>query len=192
MVSPLRPSSRDVTSYDKSHVTSSRIFPYWLRDTVEGSQSRQSAKLFLQSSELGLPQSLTRRRVRPPPLRFWGEGQTRWREKGWGSPNSDEGTHSVVLFIYIGTLCGVMGWGVRCGKRGREYSSQPVRRYWTADHRQSCPNMIWLLHRNKCLAKYGHAAARFQLVRHIFRIRFSEPKRAFAIMTFLVKLRRPW
>ncbi len=32
------------------------------------SQSRQSAKLFLQSSELGLPHSLTRRRVCPPPL----------------------------------------------------------------------------------------------------------------------------
>jgi hypothetical protein len=31
-------------------------------------QSRQSAKLFLKSSELGLPQPLTRRRVCPPPL----------------------------------------------------------------------------------------------------------------------------
>ncbi len=30
-------------------------------------QSRQRAKLFLQSSELGLPQPLARRRVRPPP-----------------------------------------------------------------------------------------------------------------------------
>jgi hypothetical protein len=31
-----------------------------------GTQSRQSAKLFLQSSELGLPQPFTRRRVCPP------------------------------------------------------------------------------------------------------------------------------
>ncbi len=31
-------------------------------------QSRQSAKLFFQSSKLGLPQPLTRRRVCPPPL----------------------------------------------------------------------------------------------------------------------------
>ncbi len=30
-------------------------------------QSRQNAKLFLESSELGLPQPLTRRRVSPPP-----------------------------------------------------------------------------------------------------------------------------
>jgi hypothetical protein len=33
----------------------------------------------------------------PPP--FWGEGQTRWLERGWESPNSDEGTHTVVLFL---------------------------------------------------------------------------------------------
>ncbi len=46
-------------------------------------QSRQSAKFFLQPSELGLPRPLTKRRVR-----------------GWESPNSDEGTYTVVLFIY--------------------------------------------------------------------------------------------
>jgi hypothetical protein len=64
-------------------------------------QSTQSAKLFLQSSELGLPQPLTPRQVCPPPLpRFWREGHTRWRERGWGSPNSDEGTYTVVLFTY--------------------------------------------------------------------------------------------
>jgi hypothetical protein len=69
-------------------------------------QSRQSAKFFLQLSELGLPQPLTRRRVCPPP-RCWGEGHTRWLERGWDweSPNSDEGTYTVVLFIYtVGTL----------------------------------------------------------------------------------------
>jgi hypothetical protein len=56
-------------------------------------QSRQSAKLFLQSPELGLPQPLTRR--------FWGEGHTCWQERGgWESYNSDEGTYTVVLFIY--------------------------------------------------------------------------------------------
>ena len=35
-----------------------------------------------------------------PSPRFWGEGYTRWRERGWKSPNSDEGTFTVVLFIY--------------------------------------------------------------------------------------------
>jgi hypothetical protein len=50
--------------------------------------------------ELGLPQPLTRRQACPPP-RFWGEGHTCWRERGWESPNSDEGTYIVVLFIYI-------------------------------------------------------------------------------------------
>jgi hypothetical protein len=41
-----------------------------------------------------------------------GEGHTRWRERGWESPNSDEGTYTVVLFINtyfvytsIGYLC---------------------------------------------------------------------------------------
>ncbi len=37
-------------------------------------QSRQSAKLFLQSSELGLPQPLTRRRVCPTPRLVPGGG----------------------------------------------------------------------------------------------------------------------
>ncbi len=31
------------------------------------------------------------------PLWFWGEGHTGLRERGWGSPNSDEGTDTVVL-----------------------------------------------------------------------------------------------
>ncbi len=31
-----------------------------------------------------------------PPARFCGEGHTRWREIGWESPNSDEGTYTVV------------------------------------------------------------------------------------------------
>jgi hypothetical protein len=31
----------------------------------------------------------------PPPLWFWGEGHTRWRERGWESPNSNEGTYTV-------------------------------------------------------------------------------------------------
>ncbi len=35
----------------------------------------------------------------PPPPVLW-EGLTRLRERGWGSPNSDEGTYTVVLFIY--------------------------------------------------------------------------------------------
>jgi hypothetical protein len=63
-------------------------------------QSRQSAKLFLLSSDLGLPQPLTRRRVcYPPPPAVLGGG-AHSLERGVGSPNSDEGTYTVVLFIY--------------------------------------------------------------------------------------------
>jgi hypothetical protein len=71
----------------------------------------QSAKLSLQSSELGLPQPLASWRVCPPPRWFRGEGHIRWRERGWESPNSDEGTYTVVLYrvlqcihIYVHTL----------------------------------------------------------------------------------------
>ncbi len=53
-------------------------------------QSRQSAKLFLQSPELALPQPLTRRRVCPPP-----RGHTRWRERG----------HTLWYSLYIRTVC---------------------------------------------------------------------------------------
>ncbi len=42
-------------------------------------QSRQSARLFLQSSELGIPHLLTRRRDCPP-----GSGHPLLRERGWG------------------------------------------------------------------------------------------------------------
>ncbi len=51
-------------------------------ETGSGAQSRQSAKLFLLPSELGLPH--------PSPA-----GRGKERESGWGSPNSDEGTYTV-------------------------------------------------------------------------------------------------
>jgi len=73
-------------------------------------QSRQSAKPFLKSSELGLPQPLTRRRVCPP---FWfrGEGHTRCRYRGRDSPNSNEGTYTVVLKYMLCTLWSHMKGG---------------------------------------------------------------------------------
>ncbi len=40
----------------------------------------------------------------PPPPCFWGEGNTRWRERGWESPNSDEG-HTLWYSLYVRTLC---------------------------------------------------------------------------------------
>jgi hypothetical protein len=65
-------------------------------------QSRQSAKPFFKSSKLGLPQPLTAGECDCAlPHRFWGEGHTQWRERGWESLNSDEGTYTVVLFIFM-------------------------------------------------------------------------------------------
>ncbi len=43
----------------------------------------------------------------PPPPCFWGEGNTRWRERGWESPNSDEG-HTLWYSLYVRTLCGTV------------------------------------------------------------------------------------
>jgi hypothetical protein len=37
----------------------------------------------------------------PPPPPVPGEGHTRWRERGWESPNSDEGTYTLVLCKYM-------------------------------------------------------------------------------------------
>jgi hypothetical protein len=45
------------------------------------------------------PTPLSRQASVPPhPMVRGGGGHT--RERGWGSPNSDEGTYTVVLFIY--------------------------------------------------------------------------------------------
>ncbi len=70
--------------------------------TVHGSaaalQSRPSDRLFLQSSELGLPHPLIRRRMPSPPLVQEG-GTLAWEGRGiWGGgPISDEGAYIVVL-----------------------------------------------------------------------------------------------
>jgi hypothetical protein len=48
---------------------------------------------------LGLPHPFSSRQVCPPTLWYGGE-HTRLRLKGWGSPNSNEGTYTVVLYIY--------------------------------------------------------------------------------------------
>jgi hypothetical protein len=66
------------------------------------SQRRQSAKLFLQPSESGLPQPLSRTRGCPPPFGpggGGGVGHTRLRERGWGSRNPTRG-HTLWCAIY--------------------------------------------------------------------------------------------
>ncbi len=50
---------------------------------------------------IGTPPPLLQQAGVPPPPPFGtGGGQTRLRLKGWGSPNSNEGTFTVVLYIY--------------------------------------------------------------------------------------------
>jgi hypothetical protein len=55
------------------------------------------------SPELGLPPTPHPQASVPPPPCFWGEGNTRWRERGWESPNSDEG-HTLWYSLYLRTL----------------------------------------------------------------------------------------
>jgi hypothetical protein len=65
-------------------------------------QGRQSAKLFLQSSEFELHHPLTRRRVCPPPPFGGGGGGTLACGRGGGrGPIPTRGTYTVVLYIYM-------------------------------------------------------------------------------------------
>jgi hypothetical protein len=67
-----------------------------------GTQSRQSAKLFHKSSELGLTPPLTRRRVCPPPG-FGGRG-TLTGERGVGRVPIPTRGHTLWFSLYIRTL----------------------------------------------------------------------------------------
>ncbi len=82
-------------------------------------QSRQSAKRFSSRWNWDSPTPLAAGECAPPPYGTGG-GHTRLRLKGWGSPNSNEGTYTVVLYmyncIYISTL-----WG-----KGSFYFDLPV------------------------------------------------------------------
>jgi hypothetical protein len=70
-------------------------------------QSRQSAKLFLQLSELGLPKPLTRRRVCPPPPLVLGGGAHSLARKGVGESKFRRGNiHCGTLYICT-VLCGI-------------------------------------------------------------------------------------
>ncbi len=88
------------------------------RDDIGGGepQSRQSAKLFLQSSESGLPQPLTRRRVCPPSPVLGGGAHSLARE-GLGESQFRRGDiHCGTFYIYA--LCGPtkVKYGVRSPK----------------------------------------------------------------------------
>ncbi len=81
-------------------------------------QSRQSARLFVPSSELRLPHPLTRRRVcPPPPLVRGGQG-------GWGGPNSDEGT--LWYSVFVDTFCFKQFRLLRECQRGVAYLNWPI------------------------------------------------------------------
>jgi hypothetical protein len=93
----------------------------------EQSQSRQSAKLFLQSSD-GIGTSLTphpQAIVHPPrPLWFGGEGHTRWQERGCMGESQFQRVdiHCGTLYIYV--LCGNIG----CRRLSDRYDISDPRR----------------------------------------------------------------
>ncbi len=79
-------------------------------------QSRPSAKLFSSRRNWDSPNPSPAGECAPPPSGSGGEGHTRWRERGWESPNSNEGTNTVVLFIY--TYFVSYTYAVQRGERG--------------------------------------------------------------------------
>jgi hypothetical protein len=72
-------------------------------------------------------------RVSPPPPRFRGRGTLACVERGgWGSPNSNEGTYTVVLFIYA-YFVGLADYKARF-KLPPQITSCMYRRYSTSTH----------------------------------------------------------
>jgi hypothetical protein len=67
-------------------------------DVAHKPQSRQSAKRFSSRWNWDSPTPLAAGKCAPP-LFGPGGGHIRFRLKGWGSPNSNEGTYTVVLYI---------------------------------------------------------------------------------------------
>jgi hypothetical protein len=66
----------------------------------------KSTTVYVPSSELGLPQPLSRQRECPSPQnRGGGGGHTRLQVWGWGSPNADDWRKSLTLCL----LCGSIG-----------------------------------------------------------------------------------
>ncbi len=64
---------------------------FLLRDLCySDAQSRQSAKLFLQSLELGSPTPLAAGECAPPPFGPGGEGHTRLRVSGWRTTTGEK------------------------------------------------------------------------------------------------------
>ncbi len=70
-------------------------------------QNRQSAKLFLQSSKLGLPHPLTCRRVLHPPPPLWFRGGTLACGRGDGGSQFGRGDRNCVT-LDINVLCGTV------------------------------------------------------------------------------------
>jgi hypothetical protein len=91
------------------HACNAKLRPSSIHSCSFYAQSRQSAKLFSSRWNWDSPNPSPAGENAPPPLVSGGgaAGLTRWREKGWESPNSDEGTYTVVLckYMYFVILC---------------------------------------------------------------------------------------
>jgi len=76
--------------YDKSELT----VPYGMQHRVG-----RVLSFFSSRRNWDFPNPAPTGECEPP--WFWGEEHTRWRQRGWESPNFEEGTYTVVLFIYM-------------------------------------------------------------------------------------------
>ncbi len=96
-------------------------------------QSRQSAKIFSSRQNWDSPTPHPQARM-PPPVQ--GEGHSRWRERVWKSPISDEGTYTVVLFIHVYTYfvaSPILIYFVCCDPKGQIKNSQNNRKAGTPE-----------------------------------------------------------
>jgi hypothetical protein len=135
-------------------------------------QSRQSAKMFLQSSDLGLPQPLTPRRVCPPPPLVPGEGaQSLGRERVGESQFRRGDIHCGTLYIYLCTLCSdrsaawwqvpvlpeyLGGLGYRCHAVGKWHLGSHTQAV-TPTHRDLNPNKsLFILYSSHTLHEHRY------------------------------------
>ncbi len=76
------------------------VICYLTSEGIFRPQSRQSAKRFSSRWNWDSPTPLAAGECVPPHPLVRGGGHTHLRLKGWGSPNSNQGTYTVVLYIY--------------------------------------------------------------------------------------------
>ncbi len=100
----------------------------WNGDTTTGSQREYRSDIILKSSELGLPQPLTRRRVCPPPV-LGGRGTLAGERRVGRVPIPTRG-HTLWYSLYIRTLCSVLSFCYYISDKYAQCINIPIDNLW--------------------------------------------------------------